>query len=93
VRAPVPVRPSVVELVDCDSCERLHVAQYRCDAFAGEFAIPLDVFSPAHALFVKLERRLWFFDEGGWLETQPVTAGNTLPRMTSTGRVTTEALS
>jgi LmbE family N-acetylglucosaminyl deacetylase len=93
VRVPVPVHPSAVELADCNSCKPLHLAQYHGDAFAGEFAIPLDVFSPAHALFVKLERRLWFFDEGGWLETQPVTAGNTLPRMTSTGRVTTEALS
>ena len=93
VRAPVPVRPSVVELVDCDSCERLHVAQYRGDAFAGEFAIPLDVFSSVHALFVKLERRLWFFDEAGWLETRPVIADSPPTRMTRMGCLTAEVLS
>lgn len=93
VRAPVPVRPSVVELVDCDRCERLHVAQYRCDAFAGEFAIPLDLFSPAHAVFVKLERRLWFFDEAGWLETRPVTADSTVTRIHGTRCVRAQVLS
>jgi hypothetical protein len=93
VRATVPVYPSAVKLVDCSICEPIRVAQYDGDAFAGEFAIPLDVFSPAHAIFVKLERRSWFFDEAGWLETRPVTVDNALPRMTSTGWVTTEASS
>jgi len=93
VRAPVPVRPSVVELVDCDSCERLHLAQYRGDAFAGEFAIPLDLFSPAHAVFIKLERRLWFFDEAGWLETSPVIADSPPTRMTRMECLKAEVLS
>ena len=93
MRAPVPVRPSVVELVDCDSRERLHLAQYRGDAFAGELAIPLDLFSPAHAVFIKLERRLWFFDEAGWLETPPVIADSLPTRMTRMGSPTPEVLS
>jgi LmbE family N-acetylglucosaminyl deacetylase len=91
VRTPVPLRPSAVELVDCGSCEPLHLAQYHGDALAGEFAIPLDVFSPVHAVFVKLERRLPFFDEAGWLETRPVTAGNTLTRISRSRRITAEA--
>jgi len=73
LRTLVRVHSSAVEVFDCSTSERLHLAQYHGDAFAGEFALPLDVFSPAHALFVKLERRSWFFDEAGWLETPAVT--------------------
>jgi hypothetical protein len=73
LRTLVRVYSSAVEVFDCSTSERLHLAQYHGDAFAGEFALPLDVFSPAHALFVKLERRSWFFDEAGWLETPAVT--------------------
>jgi hypothetical protein len=93
VRTPVPLHPSAVELVDCGTCEPIRVAQYDGDAFAGEFAIPLDVFSPAHAIFVKLERRLWFFDEAGWLETRPVTADSTITRIHGTRCVRAEVLS
>jgi LmbE family N-acetylglucosaminyl deacetylase len=93
VRTPVPLHPSAVELVDCSTCEPIRVAQYDGDAFAGEFAIPLDVFSPAHAIFVKLERRLWFFDEAGWLETRPVTADSTVTRIHGTRCVRAEVLS
>ena len=73
LRTLVRVHSSAVEVFDCSTSERLYLAQYHGDAFAGEFALPLDVFSPAHALFVKLERRSWFFDEAGWLETPAVT--------------------
>jgi len=92
-RTPIPVHPSAVELVDCTTCEPIHVAQYDGDAFAGEFAIPLDVFSAVHAVFVKLERRLWFFDEAGWLEIRPVTADSTVTRIHSTKCVRAEVLS
>ena len=44
------------------------VARYRGNAFTGELAIPIDIFSSGHAIFVKLKRRSWFFDEAGWLE-------------------------
>jgi LmbE family N-acetylglucosaminyl deacetylase len=70
-RTRVPVRSSRVEMFDCVTDERLDAARYRGDAFAGELAIPVDIFSPARALFVKLERRSWFFDEAGWLELPP----------------------
>jgi hypothetical protein len=82
-----------VELFDCHSCKPISVAQYHGDCFAGEFAIPLDVFSPAHALFVKLERRLWFFDEAGWLETPPASAESTVTRMTTPRCTRAEVLS
>jgi hypothetical protein len=55
----------------CLTHERLCVARYRGNAFAGEFTMLLDIFSPAHALFVKLEDRSWFFDKAGWFETSP----------------------
>ena len=93
MRTSVPVHPSAVELVDCSTCEPIGVAQYDGDAFAGEFAIPLHVFSHAHAIFVKLERRSWFFDEAGWLETRPVTADNTVTRLHDTRSVKAEVLS
>jgi LmbE family N-acetylglucosaminyl deacetylase len=93
VRTIVPVHSSVVEVFDCSTCEPLHVAQYYGDAFAGDFALPLDVFSPAHTLFVKLERRSWFFDEAGWLETPPVITEVMVTKMSTTRGTGAEVLS
>jgi len=70
-RIRLPVRSSDVEMFDWVSGERLEAARYRGDAFTGELMVPIDAFSPDHALFVKLERRGWFFDEAGWLELPP----------------------
>jgi len=64
----VPARYSPAEMLDSGTLESVAVAQYRGNAFKGELAIPIDIFSPTHAIFVKLERRSWFFDEAGWLE-------------------------
>lgn len=69
----LPVRSSRIEIFDSVTRRRLGVARYRGNAFAGELAIPTNVFSSAHVLFVKLERRSWFFDEAGWFEV-PSTA-------------------
>ncbi len=63
-----PVRSSSIRMFDYVTNQRLGLARYRGTAFAGELTIPIDIFSSAHALFVKLERRLLFFDEAGWLE-------------------------
>jgi LmbE family N-acetylglucosaminyl deacetylase len=71
VRMQLPLQSSTVEMFDCLTHERLCVARYRGNAFGGEFAMPLDIFSSAHALFVKLEDRSWFFDKAGWFETSP----------------------
>ncbi len=93
MRMQVPVQSSGAEVFDCHTGERVVVARYRGDAFAGEFEIPVDIFSPAHALFVKLERRSWFFDEEGWLETPATVAETALTRMVRTGSMRAEALS
>lgn len=93
VRTAVPVHSSTVEVFDCSTRERLHLAQYHGDALAGEFAIPLDSFSPIHALFVKVERRSWFFDEAGWLESPPIVAETTPTRMAKTQSMSAEVLS
>jgi LmbE family N-acetylglucosaminyl deacetylase len=63
-----PVRAGELAMSDCSSSQRCAVARYRGNSSTGEFVIPLDFFSPMHALFVKLERRSLFFDEAGWLE-------------------------
>jgi LmbE family N-acetylglucosaminyl deacetylase len=67
----LPVRSSHSEMSDCATGRCLGWAHYYGNAFAGEFTIPIDIFSPARALFVKLEDRSWFFDKAGWLETSP----------------------
>jgi LmbE family N-acetylglucosaminyl deacetylase len=64
----LPVRSAQVQLIDYATERRVGIARYVGNAFAGEIAIPLDLFSPEHALFIKLERPSWFFDEAGWLE-------------------------
>jgi hypothetical protein len=55
-------------MLDCSDGQSYGWAHYRGNTFTGEFVIPIDIFSPVHALFVKLERRSLFFDEAGWLE-------------------------
>jgi hypothetical protein len=57
-----------MELRDATTEHRIGIARYRGNAFAGELTISIDIFSSDPALFVKLERRSWFFDEAGWLE-------------------------
>jgi len=68
----VPGRSSSVELVDSGSLDQIAAARYYGNGFVGELTIPLSSFSSASAVFVKLERRSWFFDEAGWLEIPPV---------------------
>ena len=93
VRMRIPVRSSAVEVFDCRTRERVCVAQYRGSALAGEFAVPLDIFSSAHALFAKVEHRSWFFDEAGWLEVAPVVTRTTPARIDRTQSMGTEVLS
>ena len=64
----LPVRSCRMELRDATTEHRVGIARYRGNAFAGELTISIDIFSSDPALFVKLERRSWFFDEAGWLE-------------------------
>jgi len=92
-RMRVPVRSSATEVVDCHTGERLELARYRGNAFGGEFAIPIDTFSGAYVLFVKLERPSWFFDEAGWLETPPIVVEAVPTRMAKTQSMDAELLS
>lgn len=79
-RMQVPLRSSRVEIFNQFNDEHLPTGQYSGNAFAGKLVFPIDAFSANHALFVKLERRGWFFDEAGWLElpsaehSEPLTA-------------------
>ena len=92
VRMRVPVHSCIAEAFDCRTTERVDLAPYRGNTFAGEFAIPVDIFSQVHALFVKLERRSWFFDEAGWLEV-PALVESPLRRLSRTQLITAEVLS
>jgi LmbE family N-acetylglucosaminyl deacetylase len=67
----VPARSSRIEMLDSASLDYVAEVQYRGNAFAGQLTIPVSIFSSASAIFVKLERRSWFFDEAGWLELPP----------------------
>ncbi|HZR04971.1 MAG TPA: PIG-L family deacetylase [Candidatus Udaeobacter sp.] len=71
LRMSIPRRSSTVAVFDCRRGEPVCLAQYRGVRFAGEFTVPLQMFSPESLLFVKLERRLLFFDETGWFEVPP----------------------
>jgi LmbE family N-acetylglucosaminyl deacetylase len=57
-----------VEMLDYATNHSIGIARYRGHPFAGEFALPLDLFSPSRDLFIKVDRRSWFFDEAGWIE-------------------------
>jgi len=68
----LPGRSADVEMLDCATNHCIGIARYQGHPFAGEFALPLDLFSPIHDLFVKVDRRSWFFDEAGWIEIPSV---------------------
>jgi len=64
----LPGRSADVEMLDCATNHSIGIARYRGHPFTGEFALPLHLFSPSHDLFIKVDRRSWFFDEAGWIE-------------------------
>jgi LmbE family N-acetylglucosaminyl deacetylase len=61
-----------LEMLDCATNRSIGIARYRGHPFAGEFTLPLHLFSPIHDLFIKVDRRSWFFDEAGWIEIPSV---------------------
>ena len=61
-----------LEMLDCATNHSIGVARYRGHRFGGEFTLPLHLFSPIHDLFIKVDRRSWFFDEAGWIEIPSV---------------------
>jgi LmbE family N-acetylglucosaminyl deacetylase len=61
-----------LEVLDCATNRSIGIARYRGHPFAGKFTLPLHLFSPIHNLFIKVDRRSWFFDEAGWIEIPSV---------------------
>jgi hypothetical protein len=59
-------------MLDCATNHSIGIARYRGHPFGGEFTLPLHLFSPIHDLFIKVDRRSWFFDEAGWIEIPSV---------------------
>jgi hypothetical protein len=59
-------------MLDCATNRSVGIARYRGHPFAGELTLPLHLFSPIHDLFIKVDRRSWFFDEAGWIEIPSV---------------------
>jgi LmbE family N-acetylglucosaminyl deacetylase len=85
----IPICSGALAMLDCATNHPIGVARYRGQPFAGEFTIPLHLFSPIHDLFIKVDRRWWFFDEAGWIEIP------SMPCLTKVARSTifTEAYS
>src|SRR5206468_11658051 len=57
-----------LERLVCATNHSIGIACYRGHPFAGEFTLPLHLFSPIHDLFIKVDPRSWFFDEAAWIE-------------------------
>ena len=68
LRTTLPRRSSRIDLIDCATGAIACVGRYQGDAFSAEILLPMHGFAAARAVFVKLDRRVWFFDEAGWIE-------------------------
>lgn len=68
LRTTLPGRSTRIDLIDCATGAIASVGRYHGDAFSAEIFLPLHGFAPGRSVFVKLDRRVWFFDEAGWTE-------------------------
>jgi LmbE family N-acetylglucosaminyl deacetylase len=68
LRATLPGHSTKIDLIDCATGAIVCVGRYQGDAFSAEILLPMHDFIASRAVFVKLDRRVWFFDEAGWLE-------------------------
>jgi LmbE family N-acetylglucosaminyl deacetylase len=66
--ATLPGRPSDIAMVDCAAREKSQFGRFKGDAFRAEIILPAGSFAAHRSLFIKLDRRVWFFDEAGWFE-------------------------
>ena len=81
LRAILPGRSARLDLIDCATRAIASVGWYHADAFRAEILLPLNIFAASRSVYVKLDRRVWFFDEAGWLEIgTSVPASISLPR-------------
>ncbi len=72
LRAILPARTSKLDLIDCGTGEIAGIGRYVGDAFRAEILLPAQTFAADKSLYLKLDRRAWFFDEAGWLRIGPV---------------------
>ncbi len=68
LRTTLPGRSTKIDLIDCATGAIACVGRYQGDAFGAEILLPLHGFAASRSVFVKLDRRVWFFDEAGWIE-------------------------
>jgi hypothetical protein len=68
LRTTLPGRSGKIDLIDCATGAIACVGRYQGDAFSAEILLPMHGFAAGRAVFVKLDRRAWFFDEAGWIE-------------------------
>jgi hypothetical protein len=71
-RAALPGRTDRISLLDCASEEVAAIGSYRGDAFRAEILLPLNGLATSQPVYLKLDRRVWFFDEAGWLEVPAI---------------------
>ena len=79
LRATLPGRTNRISLLDCASGDVAAIGSYRGDAFRAEISLPLPSLATSAPLYVKLDRRIWFFDEAGWVEVPPLPLTQAVP--------------
>jgi LmbE family N-acetylglucosaminyl deacetylase len=68
LRTTLPGRRARLDLIDFANGDIAGIGRYEGDAFRAEILLPMNGFASGRSVFVKLDRRVWFFDEAGWLE-------------------------
>ena len=81
LRTTLPGRTVKIDLIDCATGDIACVGAYHGDAFRADILLPMHDFALSRAVFVKLDRRVWFFDEAGWLEIGSPVPQLTIPRL------------
>ncbi len=77
LRTTLPGRSTRLDLIDRATGAITSVGRYRGDAFQAEISLPLIGFAVNQPIFMKLDRRVWFFDEAGWIEIPSISAVET----------------
>ena len=75
LRATLPGRSARINVIDCATGAIAAIGRYQGDAFQAEIFLPINGFALSRSLYLKLDRRAWFFDEAGWLEIGPALPG------------------
>ncbi len=73
LRTSLPGRSSKIDLIDGATGRVASIGRYEGDGFNAEILLPFLGFDTRRPIFAKLDRRVWFFDEAGWMEIAPLT--------------------